>query len=180
MNSETLNGAKMIEESGQVVAVEGDFIWVQTRPRSSCSACHVGSDCGTSTLARWFGQRSNRVRVRNTLNLQEGQGAVIGIHESALLKASLIAYLMPMLSMVVSAMMAAAQGAGDGVVALYSLLGLGLGLLILQRLGNGQLRRAYQATLVRQASDAKHTFTIALPPINNEEPHHDRSRPAHH
>jgi sigma-E factor negative regulatory protein RseC len=148
----------MIEETGQVIAVDGDYIWVQTQPRSSCSSCHVGSDCGTSVLARWFGQRTNRIRVPNTLGLQKGQGAVIGIHESALLKASLIAYLMPMLAMVVTAMVAAQGGASDGVVALSSLVGLGIGLLFLQRLGRSPKR----AALLRQAPDANHSFNIAI------------------
>lgn len=155
----------MIEESGQVVAVDGDFIWVQTQPRSSCSSCHVGSDCGTSVLARWFGQRTNRIRVPNTLGLQKGQGAVIGIHESALLKASLIAYLMPMLAMVVTAMVAAQGGASDGVVALSSLVGLVIGLLFLQRLGRSPQRGSYQAALLRQAADANHSFNIAVQDI---------------
>jgi len=158
------NRMNMIEERGQVVAVDGDFIVVQMQPRSSCSSCHVGSNCGTSVLARWFGQRTNRVRVRNTLGLQEGQGAVIGIHESVLLKASLLAYLMPMMAMVMAAMLAAQVGAGDGVVALSSMAGLVVGLLLLQRRGMASKRDAYQAELLRQemhqAADANHLFNI--------------------
>lgn len=159
----------MIEERGQVVAVDGDFIVVQTQPRSSCSSCHVGSDCGTSVLARWFGQRTNRIRVHNSLNLRIGQGAVIGINESALLKASLIAYFMPMLAMVITAMVAEQWGANDGVVALSSLLGLGVGLLFLQRLGSSAKRRAYQTSLlrqevrkkIRQAEDVTQSLNVA-------------------
>ena len=144
-------GMNMIEEHGQVIAIDGDYIWVQTQPRSSCSSCHVGADCGTSVLASWFGQRTNRIRVRNSLNLRIGQGAVIGIHESALLKASLIAYLMPMFAMVITAMVAAQGGASDGVVALSSMVGLAVGLLFLQRLGISTKHEDYQAALLRQA-----------------------------
>jgi sigma-E factor negative regulatory protein RseC len=154
-------GTNMIEESGQVVAVDGDFIVVQTKPRSSCSACHVGTDCGTSVLARWFGQRTNRVRVRNTLGLQEGQGVVIGIPEAVLLKASLFAYLMPMLAMVIAAIFAEQEGASDGVVALSSIVGLGLGLLFLHRRGASSKHRAYQASLLRQAVDTNPLLNVA-------------------
>lgn len=153
----------MIEETGQVVAIDGEFVWVQTQPRSSCSACHVGADCGTSVLARWFGQRTNRIRVRNGLDLQIGQGAVIGIHETALLKASVVAYFVPLLAMVAAAVVASLAGVGDGAVALWSVTGLGLGLLLLQRLGTGHQRGAYQAALLRKASDFNQSFTIEIP-----------------
>jgi sigma-E factor negative regulatory protein RseC len=152
----------MIEESGQVVAVDGDFIWVQTQARSACSHCHAGSSCGTSVLGQWFGQRTNRIRVRNHLGLQMGQGAVVGINETALLKASFIAYLLPMLTMVAGAMFATLIGAGDGEVALWTLLGLGLGLLLLHRLGTGHKRGIYQAQLLRRVPTANYSLNIAM------------------
>ena len=152
----------MIEETGQVDAIDGDFIWVKTQPRSACGSCHVSSDCGTSVLARWFGQRTNRIRVRNSLGLQIGEGAVVGIHESALLKASLLAYLMPMLAMVSTAVAASALGGGDAEIALWAVLGLGLGLLLLHRLGTMHKRGAYQAELLRHSPNAHHTLNVIL------------------
>jgi sigma-E factor negative regulatory protein RseC len=152
----------MLEENGQVVAEDGDFIWVQTQARSACSHCNVGSSCGTSVLGQWFGQRSNRIRVHNHLGLQIGQGAVVGIDEAALLKASFIAYLLPMLTMVAGAMFATLIGAGDGEVALWTLLGLGLGLLLLHRLGTGHKRGIYQAQLLRRVPTANYSLNIAM------------------
>lgn len=148
----------MIEESGQVIAVEGDCIVVQTQPRSTCSSCHVSTSCGTSVLSRWFGQRSNQLRVRNDLQLRVGERVVIGIQESALLKASLVAYLVPMLAMVAAAAIAGSQGAGDGAVALWSMAGLGIGLLM----GAKHRHGSYQPALLRQESVHKPSFAIEI------------------
>lgn len=152
----------MIEENGQVVASDGDFIWVQTQPRSTCGHCHVGSDCGTSVVAKMFGQRSNRIRVHNALGLQVGEGAVVGIHESALLKASLLAYLLPLFAMVAAAVFAATLDVSDGGVALASVAGLGLGLMLLQGLGFTRQGGAYQVSLLRKAPGVNHLFTVEV------------------
>lgn len=152
----------VIEETGTVVAMDDEYIWVQTQARSTCSTCHVGSDCGTSVLAKWFGQRSNRIRVRNGLGLEIGEGAVVGIEESALLKASLLAYLMPMLAMVGAAVAAAGLGAQDAGIALGAMMGLGIGLLALHRFGTAHKQGAYQAQLLRRAPLGNHTLNVVL------------------
>lgn len=150
--------AGYIEVTGKVVAVEGEFIWVQTQPRSSCSSCNVGSSCGTSLLARWFGKRTDRIRVHNALGLHVGQEAVVGIQESALLKASMFAYVLPILAMVAAAIVAAMFDAGDGAVALWSLAGLGVGLVLLMTQRHG----SYQPVLLRKAPVVNHLFNIEV------------------
>lgn len=139
----------MIEETGYVVAIDGEHVWLQTNPRSACSHCSVGSDCGTSVLAQWFGKRNRRIRVPNELGLVVGQQAIIGISDNVLMKASLIAYLMPLLSMIGIALLAASYDLDDGAVAVSSIVGLAIGILLMRHWGGGGRQGAYQVKLLR-------------------------------
>jgi sigma-E factor negative regulatory protein RseC len=150
----------MVEEHGIVVAVDGDSAWVETQPKSACGHCNVGSSCGTSLLAKWFARKRNRVQVKNQLGLQPGDGAVVGINEQVLTKAAFMAYMMPLLCMIVLAMAASGLGVKDASVALCSLLGLGLGLVLMKVLngrvgseGVNLIRRAPQEKLIELDND---------------------------
>ena len=139
----------MIKETGRVVAVDGDSIWVEITPRSACSSCNIGAGCGTSVLARWFGRHSNCIRVPNRYALQQNDTALIGISDQALLKAALLAYMLPVLGMVVAAMLAAGAGAADSTAGLCSIIGLAAGLWLVRKVSQREELQP-QAQLLRQ------------------------------
>jgi sigma-E factor negative regulatory protein RseC len=139
----------MIEESGVVVAVEGEYAWVETQAKSACGHCDVGGSCGTSVLAKIFANKRNRVQVQNHLGLQQGDGAVIGISDEMLTRAALMAYMLPLVFMLVVAMMVSGMGANNAIVALSSGLGL-LGGLLLMRWLNQYIGKG-TVSLVRRA-----------------------------
>ena len=62
----------MIEESGRVVAVEGDFAWIESERSSACSGCAVRKGCGTSAIAKLFGQRRVQLQVLNRIHARVG------------------------------------------------------------------------------------------------------------
>lgn len=122
----------MIEETGTVVAVDGDQVWVQTIRQSTCGSCSARKGCGQKALASISDGKANQVRVRNTLNAAVGQSVVIGIEESQLLKASLRVYAIPLVGLVVFALLAAAIWPGSEPATIGGgLLGLGAGLGLL-------------------------------------------------
>ena len=86
----------MIEESGKVVAVEGDFAWIEHERTTACGGCTVRKGCGTSAIAKMFGQRRLRLRVLNRINAHVGDTVVVGISESGLLRGSLAVYAAPL------------------------------------------------------------------------------------
>ena len=86
----------MIEESGRVVAVEGDFAWIESERTSVCGSCAVRKGCGTSAIARVLGQRRTRLRVVNCINARVGDEVVVGISESGLVRGSLAVYAAPL------------------------------------------------------------------------------------
>lgn len=157
----------MITETGRVVAVNGDQVWVQTIRQSACQSCSARQGCGQRVLAGASGGKANQVLVANTLGAKVGDEVTVAIAESALLSASLLVYALPLLLFVVGALagqqwlpmvdaggLGGAGGLGDvgdlgdaGAV-VGSLLGLGAGFLAARRL----TRRAgvgYTPELVR-------------------------------
>jgi len=87
----------MIEEAAKVVAVEEGHIWAETVRQSSCGQCSAKASCGQKLLAKR--QASRPLRLPNTLSLQVGDDIVIGVAEQAILKSSILLYLLPLLGL---------------------------------------------------------------------------------
>lgn len=94
----------MLEETAQVVQIEGTTIWVETQRRSTCSSCSAQPGCGTAVLAKVLGSRRTRVRVLSDLDLSIGDRVVIGIHEQALVQGSLAVYAVPIVLLLLGAL----------------------------------------------------------------------------
>ena len=86
----------MIEETGQVIRVDGVDAWVETQPSTACGSCADAKGCGVSVLASIFGRREIQIKVSNEINAGVGERVVIGIPESGLLLGSLLTYLFPL------------------------------------------------------------------------------------
>ena len=108
----------MIEETGQVVEVQGEFTWVEHERTSTCGSCSVRKGCGTSAIAKMLGQRRVRLRVLNQINAHVGDQVVVGIAEQGLLRGSLAVYAMPLLGLFAGAL--AGRFLGTSVFALQS------------------------------------------------------------
>ncbi|MBK1673129.1 Fis family transcriptional regulator [Ectothiorhodospira shaposhnikovii] len=94
----------MIEENARVIAVdEVGFAWVETLRKTACGTCSVQKGCGTSVIAKLFGQRRTQVRVIDPVGVSLGDEVIIGLEESALVRGSLAIYILPLLGMLVFA-----------------------------------------------------------------------------
>jgi len=94
----------LIEESGQVVEVQGEFAWIESERTTTCGSCAVRKGCGTSAIAKVLGQRRVRLRVLNPINASVGDNVVIGITESGLVRGSLAVYAAPLLGLFAGAL----------------------------------------------------------------------------
>ncbi len=130
----------MIIESGRVVAVNSDSLWVETIQQSTCGSCAAEKGCGQGLIAKWGGHTSYlRVLLegRNPEDFQIDQTVKIGVPEEVVVKGSLFVYLIPLLGLMLGAWLGQSLVASD-VAAILGALG---GLL----LGGGVVRwRAYQ------------------------------------
>lgn len=122
----------MIEETAMVVRIDGDYAWVKTERQSTCGQCSAQKGCGTSVMARWFDKKMLDMRVLNQIDARVGEQVMIGLKEDALVKSSLLMYILPLLSML--AFMLAGQWLlsqwyptfAEAMLLLFALAGLGL------------------------------------------------------
>lgn len=147
----------MIEETGQVVEVQGEFAWIESERSSTCGGCSMRSGCGTAALAKVLGQRRVRLRVLNHVNARVGDTVVVGIAESGLVRGSLAVYVVPLAAFLGGAL--AGQVLGNYVVAGGSELaaicgavaGLVAGLAWLQRFSRATATDAlFQPVILRR------------------------------
>ncbi|MGA7801176.1 MAG: SoxR reducing system RseC family protein [Gammaproteobacteria bacterium] len=148
----------MIEESARVVALDGEFAWVETERKSACGSCAANKGCGTAALAKVLGQRRTRVRALNRPGAAVGDEVLIGLDERALVRGSLAVYAVPLLALLAGALfgqyMAVQLGLADveGTTVLAGLAGLGVGLLWLRGFGRRIQRDGrYQPVILRRA-----------------------------
>ena len=156
----------MIEESAVVVEAGDGYAWVETRRRSACGTCSASDGCGTATLAKVWGDRRTRVRAISTLSLQPGDAVIVGLAEGALLRGSLLVYLLPLALLLAGALLgqAAFAGAGEEPVILAGAMGLGLGFLaanIASRRWRSDAR--FQPVVVRRLDAA----SVAVPLLSS-------------
>ena len=120
----------MIVETGTVVAIESDSLWVETIQKTACEACVAQKGCGTRVLSKLTG-KTNRIRVllgRHSAGaIVIGQDVDIAIPEDVIVKGSLLVYLLPLICAVSGAWLAGAAGdIGSILGALCGLMAGGL------------------------------------------------------
>jgi sigma-E factor negative regulatory protein RseC len=122
----------MLTETGRIVALEADGLWVETIRRSTCGACAARSGCGHGLLNRLSDGRRGYIRVlpgdHSIDELRVDDQVFIGIPEEVILRGSFIAYMLPLLAMLVGAFGAATWLSGNDD--LPALLGGAAGLLL--------------------------------------------------
>jgi sigma-E factor negative regulatory protein RseC len=106
-SSEILKGgSNMIEQSAKVVSVEPGYAWVIPQQKaSSCTGCASGaSSCSSSSPFDFMrAKEPQKMRVLNPLYARPGEQVIVGMQGEALVIYSVLAYLMPLLGLIVSA-----------------------------------------------------------------------------
>ncbi len=93
----------MICEQGKVVAIDGDVASVEVIQQSSCQACSANKACGTKVLKGLFQTKRHYLKMSFShieQTLRVGDNVEIDIEESALLRSSLLVYVLPLFSLV--------------------------------------------------------------------------------
>jgi sigma-E factor negative regulatory protein RseC len=121
----------MLRETGRVVAVEDESVWVETIRKSTCGACAASKGCGHGLLERYASGQRGLIRVLPGPRLAPGDCRIddqvmIELPEAVVLRGSFIVYALPLLTLLGGAAVPALAGAsGD----LPAALGAGGGLL---------------------------------------------------
>ena len=123
-------------ETGRVVAVAEDALWVETIRRSTCGSCSVQQACGHGLLNRLFNDRQQYLRLPYQ-PAQHGAYAVgdtvsFTIADRVLLRAAAIAYLMPLVLLLTGGVVASQFSSADAAAVAGSVGGFLTGLLLLR------------------------------------------------
>ena len=118
----------IIEEPGVIVSLDGNYASVAPLSHTGCQSCASSGSCGTSLLAPLFGSKKRLLVAENTINARPGDEIIIGLNRTALVVASLMVYLLPLLVLILAAVageaLALASGLEDGeIIAILSGLG---------------------------------------------------------
>jgi len=122
----------MIEEQAQVVEIKGDVLLLQAQTQTACGSCAANKGCGTSLLSKVVGRKFTHFQADNNVNAKVGDIVVVGISEDALLKGSMVMYVIPIMAMLVFALFAdyfltATALYRDLMIAATAIAGLGFG-----------------------------------------------------
>jgi sigma-E factor negative regulatory protein RseC len=90
----------MITESAVVTRRDGKLVELELQRNSTCGQCELSKGCGTGALGRLLGHRSKPILIETDHDLKPGDRLQLGLSESALVKASLTIYGLPLLGMV--------------------------------------------------------------------------------
>ncbi len=96
----------MIEQSARVISLKQGYAWVEPLSAGGCAGCaSASSSCASSGAFKFMRPGHEKIYVQNPLHARPGDEVVIGMPTNTLLVYSLFAYLLPLLSMVVFAIL---------------------------------------------------------------------------
>ncbi|MES9857192.1 MAG: SoxR reducing system RseC family protein [Sedimenticola sp.] len=155
----------MIEEQALVLSTDGEFATVETERKSTCGGCDGSTSCGVSAISKVFGRRRSSFNVLNSISAAPGEQVVLGVAESALLKSSVIFYLVPLFSLFLFSLLGRWFAtllefkSTEPMVIFSGLLGLLVGLLYLRFYAARISRdKAYQIVILRRADSVQVTL----------------------
>lgn len=121
----------MVETQGVVVHADERIAQIRTSRRSACGVCGSNDGCGVSSVVKAF-DKAMVFRVANTLGVSAGEQVIVGVGEQVLLRSSLVAYVLPLVFLIVGAIIGSAfapVAAKDAFSVAGAVIGVGLGFL---------------------------------------------------
>jgi sigma-E factor negative regulatory protein RseC len=117
-----------LSETGRVVAVEADPVWIEADRSAACGKCAARAGCGQGAMSALLQNGKGRVRATSgeTLTAAQctlGDEVVIQVPEATLLSGTLLIYGFPLVTGIVLSILASTWGD------LWSAAALAIGLL---------------------------------------------------
>ncbi len=182
MNINTNNDKKwaeeMIEELAEVKSVGQGYAEVLPEVSGSCSSCTSNSSCSSSsgnsgngdTFSFFTGAKVARrtVRVQNPVYAKPGDTVVVGVRSNTVLKSSILAYLLPLITLIVFAALGDILASSFAISSeigsiLMGLFGLYIGFQIIAGLFNNPvISNDFEAVILRVVEAEVHPVTFSL------------------
>ncbi|MES9990902.1 MAG: SoxR reducing system RseC family protein [Candidatus Thiodiazotropha sp.] len=142
------DSSTMLAETARVIDVKDGMLLAETESRSGCNHCSA-DNCTTSVVAKLFGVKRNRLVLENSLGAEPGDRVVIGIPDALLVRASILAYLLPLLSMLGMTAIGKMIGLPTIWLSMLALFGLAMGFFMVNRATRGWTSQRYKPQLMR-------------------------------
>ena len=139
----------MLTESALVIHRQGNQVQLELQRSSACDNCELSKGCGTGALGRLIGRRSRPLTLETDQDCKAGDTVILELPESALVRASLMLYGLPLIGLVVGGLLATFFALPDWLVACASLAGLYCGFRLASKLTQG-LEQGGQAPYIRE------------------------------
>ncbi|MDH3389314.1 MAG: SoxR reducing system RseC family protein [Gammaproteobacteria bacterium] len=124
----------MITEQAVVTRCDGRRVEIRLQRDSACGRCELSQGCGTGAIGRLLGHRSKPLVLESERQLKPGDSLVVGMPESAVVRASLSVYGLPLAGMIAAGLPAALYDLADAWVAIAAFTGLFAGVKLASRL----------------------------------------------
>ena len=125
----------MITAPVRVISTVDGIARVEPTAQSGCGGCASRSSCGMSGLGKYFSGKHKAIEVKCDANVQAGDELHLSMSEGDLLKAGLMAYLLPCALALAGAGCAASYGLDDAGAALAAANGMAVGFLLIRITG---------------------------------------------
>lgn len=125
-------------ESGRVIALEQDSVWVETSQKSSCGTCVAQKSCGQNLLASLYPTRVNQLKV-STLAFDGRKPELddwvdFAVPDHALLSGSITVYMLPLSGLILGALAGSVLFTNELLSIAMGMAGIGLGILLARQL----------------------------------------------
>lgn len=117
----------LVEGTARVVAIEGKRAWLIPEQTSSCGHCPSSGGCASKSIGSLESRlEMRRFAIDNASGLVVGERVVVGIAQDALVKASLMVYVLPLVITMIAGIAAQSLYGSDAI----TMLSMGSGLVL--------------------------------------------------
>ncbi|MGC8697796.1 MAG: SoxR reducing system RseC family protein [Halothiobacillus sp.] len=141
-----------IREQGVVVALVEGGVVVETFRQTGCQSCASRGGCGINLMQKALNRKQHQVRVSTQLPLRVGERVQLVLPASALVQASLLMYVLPLLGLMLGALAGQMLFATNSASILGGALGFFAALLGLSRRQKGLFANGRYAPRVELAN----------------------------
>ncbi|QDJ13429.1 hypothetical protein CEP45_05980 [Mergibacter septicus] len=116
----------MMIENATVIDYQNGIATVKCQSKTSCGHCQAKANCGASVLSE-LGQLTGKVEehhftITSSIPLTPGQKILVGLDEKALIHSVLLVYILPLITLLTTAIITSFFTTNESIIALLTLV----------------------------------------------------------
>ncbi|WP_443091019.1 SoxR reducing system RseC family protein [Basfia succiniciproducens] len=120
----------MLTESAVVIDYRDGIAKVKCQSKTACGSCAAKNACGSAALSELTGEPGEHILIISTITpLKIGQQVEIGLQEQSLLFSAFLAYVIPLMTLLIGTFVAAAIFSNELISAAFIFISTALSFL---------------------------------------------------